>query len=106
MLLLSANPAQDCADRRQAVLDTGRLKRENATLLKYLSSLEAPGTRDASSACDAATTTSTAVPVIQRYDGSRATCELGGCPPGNGAARGRAAAEGEVDAAPQIGSRC
>src|SRR5713226_7932460 len=42
VLSLSANPAQDWADLRQAALD--RLKEENAALLPRLSTLEASGT--------------------------------------------------------------
>jgi hypothetical protein len=45
VLSLSANPAQDWADLRQAAL--GRLKEENAMLLLRLSALEASGTHTA-----------------------------------------------------------
>jgi len=43
VLSLSANPAQDWADLRQATLD--RLKEENAALLQCLSALETSGTQ-------------------------------------------------------------
>jgi mitotic spindle assembly checkpoint protein MAD1 len=58
VLSLCANPAQDWADLRQAALD--RLKEENAALLQRLSVLEASGAHSASSASDAAATTSNA----------------------------------------------
>ena len=43
VLSLSANPAQDWADLRQAMLD--RLKEENAALLQRLSALETSSTQ-------------------------------------------------------------
>ena len=51
VLSLSANPAQDWAERRQAALD--RLK-ENAPRLQRLSALEASGRHTAPSAIDTA----------------------------------------------------
>jgi len=54
VLSLSANPAQDWADLRQAALD--RLKEENAALLQRLSTLEASGAQSAASVSDATTT--------------------------------------------------
>jgi hypothetical protein len=51
VLPLSANPAQDWADLRNAALD--RLKEENAALLQRLSALEASGTYSIPPATDA-----------------------------------------------------
>jgi len=82
VLSLSANPAQDWADLRQAALD--RLKEENAVLLQRLSALETSGTHSAPPATDTtadrSSTTTELVPraswaaVCQEKHSSRTTC--------------------------------
>jgi mitotic spindle assembly checkpoint protein MAD1 len=65
VLSLSANPAQDWADLRQAVLD--RLKEENAMLLQRLSALEASSTHSVPPATDtAANRSSTTTELVPR----------------------------------------
>jgi len=65
VLSLSANPAQDWADLRQAALD--RLKEENAALLQRLSALEASGAHSVPPATDtAADRSSTTTELVPR----------------------------------------
>jgi hypothetical protein len=97
VLSLSANPARDWAELRQAALD--RLKEENAALLQRLSALQAFGTHRAPPATDTAgDRSSTTTELVPRASWAGRLSR-------KSSARGRAALEGKAHAAPQAGVR-